>query len=199
MAAILTTILAGKTANEEKDIKKIVAISTLSQLGIIIIITAISIKRVTMLHTNTHALFKALLFMTVGRIIEKKEGSQKKKNMTSQESKTSSTAIMTANITLIRLPITSSFFSKDAILENINQKGKLIETLLLVTTAVLTTIYSLTIIKEVAKRKKSIERKEKIAKKRELLISSAIVMTRAMLVTNTEQNNTQIYTEEKFI
>jgi len=77
--AVITTIIAGLTATKEKDIKKIVAISTLSQLGMIIITTSIMIKYLTLLHTSTHAIFKALLFITIGRIIEKKEGSQKKK------------------------------------------------------------------------------------------------------------------------
>jgi NADH-ubiquinone oxidoreductase chain 5 len=76
--AVITTIIAGLTATKEKDIKKIVAISTLSQLGMIIITTSIMIKYLTLLHTSTHAIFKALLFITIGRIIEKKEGSQKK-------------------------------------------------------------------------------------------------------------------------
>jgi len=80
ISAIITTILAGKTAIKEKDIKKIVAISTLSQLGIMIITTSAIIKTLAILHTRTHALFKALLFITVGRMIKKKRRITKKKD-----------------------------------------------------------------------------------------------------------------------
>jgi len=195
--AILTTIIAGLTAMKEKDIKKIVAISTLSQLGIIMITSAIIIRTLAILHTNTHALFKALLFITVGRMIEKKEGTQKKKKLERAESKRSMTRIKTATITLIRLPITSRFFSKDIIIETIIQKNKTGHSLIIVITAVLTTAYSLLIINEMAKKKKSSEGKEAKAKKGETLIVVTMVTSRTIMSSTTETMITQTRQTEK--
>jgi len=160
--------------------------STLSQLGIMMIITACIIKTITLLHTNTHAIFKALLFITVGRLIEKREGTQKKKMITRQESKTSVQAIKSSSITLIRLPITSRFFSKDLIIETLDQKNKISEALMLLITATLTILYSATMLKEVAKKKKSSERKEGKTRKREMLLSSVMVVSRTIIRQITE-------------
>lgn len=165
--AVITTIIAGLTATKEKDIKKIVAISTLSQLGMIIMTTSIMIKYLTLLHTSTHAIFKALLFITIGRIIEKKEGSQKKSLLTAQESKMSILSIKAATLTLMRIPLTSRFFSKDLILEQIIQKRKITEIVIIMITAILTTSYSIKIIITIKSKKKRSERKERKAKKGE--------------------------------
>lgn len=180
-SAIMTTIMAGITATKEKDIKKIVAMSTLSQLGIIIMVTALRMKKVTMLHTNVHALFRALLFITVGRMMEKKEGSQKKRGITRQERKITMTALKASLVTLIRLPMTSRFFSKDVILETIIQKAKAIEALSITATAVLTMKYSITIIKELSRKKRASERKESKAKRGEFIMGSAMVITRTLM------------------
>jgi NADH:ubiquinone oxidoreductase subunit 5 (subunit L)/multisubunit Na+/H+ antiporter MnhA subunit len=199
LTAVLTTILAGVTAKKEKDIKKIVAISTLSQLGMIIILTSIGIKTVALLHINTHALFKALLFMSVGSAIRKTEGSQKEKRLSSQESKTSSTAIKTALITLMRIPITSRFFSKDLMIELIISKGRTIRTLAMLTTAVLTISYSIKIARVIAKKKKSSERTEIKFKKGEAALSVSITLTSVYLTTTADTNIVMLRTSEKII
>lgn len=185
--AILTTVLAGKTAGSEKDLKKIVAMSTLSQLGIIIICTAIKIKRVSILHMNTHALFKALLFLTVGTKIERTEGSQKKKKLRIRQSTARATAIKSATLTLISLPITSRFLSKDLILESFLQKGNITKALALLTTAVFTSMYSIKIISEIAKKKKSRKKDIKRRRKRIKLMVTAMVATRVLLITFSER------------
>jgi len=65
----MTLLLAGAGANYENDLKKIIALSTLSQLGVIIISLAIGIPYLALFHLYTHALFKALLFLCAGAII----------------------------------------------------------------------------------------------------------------------------------
>jgi len=162
-----------------------------------IIITAISMKTLAILHTRTHALFKALLFINVGRIMIKKEGSQKKKMIRGRESKTSITAIKAAVVTLMRLPITSRFFSKDIMLELLMSKRKTTEVLALITTATLTIRYSMTILKEITKRKKTSERIEKKGIKGEMLLATCIITTRAFLTTSREVTVNNISRTEK--
>jgi NADH-ubiquinone oxidoreductase chain 5 len=67
--ATSTTFIAGLSANTECDLKKIVALSTLSQLGVIIFSLGINMPHLAYFHIITHALFKALLFVCVGRFI----------------------------------------------------------------------------------------------------------------------------------
>ena len=72
----LTLFLAGLSAFFENDIKKIVALSTLSQLGVIIVSISIGLCDFTFFHLCTHALFKALIFLCVGVAIHSVWGSQ---------------------------------------------------------------------------------------------------------------------------
>jgi len=67
--ATSTTFIAGLRANTECDFKKIVALSTLSQLGVIIFSLGLGMPTLAYFHIITHALFKALLFVCVGRFI----------------------------------------------------------------------------------------------------------------------------------
>merc|ERR1711978_254760 len=66
---IITIIIAGITAILEIDIKKIIALSTLSQLGIIILILGIGNPLLSFFHLLSHAFFKAILFMCAGIVI----------------------------------------------------------------------------------------------------------------------------------
>merc|ERR1719402_2143331 len=61
--------MSGLGANFEYDLKKIIALSTLSQLGVIIRVLRIGLKELAFFHLVTHALFKALLFMCAGSLI----------------------------------------------------------------------------------------------------------------------------------
>jgi len=61
--------MAGLSAITECDIKKIIALSTLSQLGLIIISIGIKIPNLAFFHIVTHAIFKALLFICAGSFI----------------------------------------------------------------------------------------------------------------------------------
>jgi len=67
--SILTMVLGGLCAVIEKDFKKIVAMSTLSQLGIILFIMSLGIWKLCFLHIIIHAFFKSILFLGTGSII----------------------------------------------------------------------------------------------------------------------------------
>ena len=111
--------MAGLGANFEFDLKKIIALSTLSQLGLIIRILAIGFPKLAFFHLLTHALFKALLFMCAGAIIHNIKNSQDIRVMgclTYQIPLTSS-CLNVANLALCGMPFLAGFYSKDLILE----------------------------------------------------------------------------------
>jgi NADH-ubiquinone oxidoreductase chain 5 len=68
--------MAGIRASYEFDIKKVIALSTLSQLGVIIISLAFFIPYLALFHLYTHALFKAMLFLCAGIIIHNNKNTQ---------------------------------------------------------------------------------------------------------------------------
>jgi NADH-ubiquinone oxidoreductase chain 5 len=68
-AAVSTIFMAGIRARTECDIKKIIALSTLSQLGVIITSLGLGIPNLALFHIITHAMFKALLFICAGGLI----------------------------------------------------------------------------------------------------------------------------------
>jgi len=73
---LFTTLIAGLTAFLECDTKKIVALSTLRQLGLIVTSLGFGERSLCFAHLNTHAAFKALLFLAVGTAIHNSFGSQ---------------------------------------------------------------------------------------------------------------------------
>lgn len=73
---LITILLAGVCACLETDFKKIVAISTLSQLGMILFILSVGVWLLTFIHIIIHAFFKSLLFMRTGSLIHNFRGGQ---------------------------------------------------------------------------------------------------------------------------
>jgi len=67
--SVATLLLAGVGANYENDLKKVIALSTLRQLGVIMIRLGMGMPYLALFHLYTHALFKALLFLCAGAII----------------------------------------------------------------------------------------------------------------------------------
>lgn len=115
----LTIFIAGLGANFEFDLKKIIALSTLSQLGLIIRILAIGFYKLAFFHLLTHALFKALLFICAGVIIHNIKNSQDIRDMgrlTIYMPLTIS-CLNVANLALCGFPFLAGFYSKDIILE----------------------------------------------------------------------------------
>jgi NADH-ubiquinone oxidoreductase chain 5 len=114
-------LIAGLRATTECDFKKIIALSTLSQLGIIIACVALKLTDLALFHLVTHALFKALLFVCAGRIIHLHNHNQDLRligNLTHQVPVTMA-CITIANLSLCGAPFLAGFYSKDLILETI--------------------------------------------------------------------------------
>ena len=123
---ILTIIIAGITAIVEIDIKKVIALSTLRQLGIIIIILGIGNPILSFFHLISHAFFKAILFICAGLIIHRIKDYQdiRKIGLNYININLSVSIIIIANIRLCGLPFLSGFYSKDLIIEIVIIKGK---------------------------------------------------------------------------
>ena len=115
----LTIFIAGLGANFEFDLKKIIALSTLSQLGLIIRILSIGFYKLAFFHLLTHALFKALLFICAGAIIHNINNSQDIRLIggLSIQMPLTSTCLNVANLALCGIPFLAGFYSKDIILE----------------------------------------------------------------------------------
>ncbi|MCL4157473.1 UNVERIFIED_CONTAM: hypothetical protein GTU68_046818 [Idotea baltica] len=115
----LTMLMAGMAAIQEIDIKKIVALSTLSQLGVIITSLGAGLFTFAYFHMLSHAFFKALLFMTVGAIIHISRDYQdlRKIRLASNYCYLTLRLRLAANLSLCGMPFISGFYSKDLCIE----------------------------------------------------------------------------------
>jgi NADH-ubiquinone oxidoreductase chain 5 len=115
----LTIFIAGIAANFEFDLKKIIALSTLRQLGLIIRILAIGYPKLAFFHLLTHALFKALLFICAGSIIHNMKNSQDIREIGGLifSIPLTTSCLNIANLALCGMPFLAGFYSKDLILE----------------------------------------------------------------------------------
>merc|ERR1711955_29205 len=111
--------MAGITAMIEIDIKKVIALSTLRQLGVIIIILGIGNPILSFFHLISHAFFKAILFMCAGIIIHNIKDYQdiRKIRIILNILPITFRVIIVANLRLCGLPFLRGFYSKDIILE----------------------------------------------------------------------------------
>nr|AWN56416.1 NADH dehydrogenase subunit 5 [Strongygaster brasiliensis] len=115
----LTMFMSGLGANYEFDLKKIIALSTLSQLGLMMSILSMGYYKLAFFHLLTHALFKALLFMCAGSIIHNMNNNQDIRLMggLSLMMPLTCSCFNVANLALCGMPFLAGFYSKDLILE----------------------------------------------------------------------------------
>lgn len=117
---VVTRLLAGLSALYENDLKKVVAFSTLSQLGLMFIGLGLSIPLLSFFHLITHALFKALLFICAGTIIHCIGNNQDIRLMGSLWLVIPGicVSINVANLALCGFPFIAGFYSKDLLVES---------------------------------------------------------------------------------
>lgn len=115
----ITMFMAGLGANYEIDLKKIIALSTLSQLGVIILILSLGFRELAFFHLLTHALFKSLLFLCAGVFIHGAQDCQDIRLLggTLLRTPVSSVFFICCSLSLCGFPFLSGFYSKDLILE----------------------------------------------------------------------------------
>nr|YP_010360266.1 NADH dehydrogenase subunit 5 [Neptunea cumingii]UNQ32869.1 NADH dehydrogenase subunit 5 [Neptunea cumingii] len=117
--SVLTLLMAGIGANYENDLKKIIALSTLSQLGVMMMSLGLGMPYLALFHLYTHALFKALLFLCAGMFIHNSSNTQDIRHMGTlfSQAPLTTTCMNIANLSLCGAPFLSGFYSKDLILE----------------------------------------------------------------------------------
>jgi NADH-quinone oxidoreductase subunit L len=124
----ITALLAALMATQQNDIKRVLAYSTLSQLGYMVMAVGLNAGAAGYFHLYTHAFFKALLFLGAGAVIYACHHEQDIWKMGGLKDKMRLTALTFAVATaaLIAVPFTSGFFSKEAILEAALHHNKLL-------------------------------------------------------------------------
>nr|YP_009326378.1 NADH dehydrogenase subunit 5 [Polygyra cereolus]APD28053.1 NADH dehydrogenase subunit 5 [Polygyra cereolus] len=150
LSGSVTTLLGGLCASTEFDIKKIIAFSTLSQLGVMVFCLGLGSTFLALMHLYMHALFKALLFMVAGCMLLLSYGVQDIRLLGSL-TKRYPIFLVFLNVSffnLIGLPFYSAFYSKHSILNLLGSSSVNFFSMVVMCLGVgLTSIYSLRFLK----------------------------------------------------
>ena len=141
--AAFTAILAASIAMTQNDIKKVLAYSTVSQLGYMFMAIGVGAYAAGLFHLVTHAFFKALLFLGSGSVIHAMSDEQDIRLMGGLRKQIPITAItfLIGTFAIAGLPFLSGFFSKDEILAALYDRGYMIHWIFALITVVLTAFY----------------------------------------------------------
>ena len=142
----ITALMAAVIALQQNDIKRILAYSTMSQLGYMVMAVGVHAPGAAMFHLTTHAFFKAMLFLGAGSVIHALHHEQDIWKMGGLKEKMPATykTFLIGTLALCGVPLFSGFFSKDAILAataDFRHHGNMALFAIGVLAAVLTTLY----------------------------------------------------------
>ncbi len=140
---VATALMAGTIALVQNDIKRVLAYSTVSQLGYMFVAMGVGAFAAGIFHLYTHAFFKALLFLGSGAVIHALAGEQDIRNMGGLRKKLPITywTFMIGCLAIAGVPLLSGFFSKDEILWKTYASGHFGIWIVAVVTSLLTAIY----------------------------------------------------------
>jgi NADH-quinone oxidoreductase subunit L len=123
---VATAVFAASIGTAQNDIKKVLAYSTVSQLGFMFIAAGVGAYAVALFHVITHAFFKACLFLGSGSVIHAMGGEQDMRKMggLARSLPVTSLTFVVATLAITGFPLTAGFISKDAILWNAFAAGE---------------------------------------------------------------------------
>jgi NADH-quinone oxidoreductase subunit L len=143
VVGVATALMAGTIAIVQTDIKRVLAYSTVSQLGFMFLAAGVGAFGVAIFHLYTHAFFKALLFLGSGSVIHAMSGEQDMRRMGGLRKKIPWTfwTFLAGTAAISGIPLLSGFYSKDAILLATLGTGHTVLFGLALLTALLTAAY----------------------------------------------------------
>lgn len=143
----ITTLFGARAALAQYDLKKVIAYSTTSQLGLMIISISLGYPKLALFHICTHAFFKSLLFLCSGRLIHSLKKEQDFRKLKRLALPFTKRCIIIRRMALSGFPFLAGYYSKDLILEIIQlNKIKFLVILLSFIATLMTVIYSLRVI-----------------------------------------------------
>lgn len=139
---LLTSLYGAFVAIRQNDIKKVLAYSTVSQLGLMFVALGTGAYTVALFHVTTHAFFKALLFLCAGSVIHAMSGEQDIRKMGGLKKYLPIThpSFLVGTLAITGFPLFSGFFSKDEIVSSALAYNPLVFVFILISVA-LTAIY----------------------------------------------------------
>nr|AAS75440.1 NADH dehydrogenase subunit 5 [Neomaskellia andropogonis] len=175
--SLITLIMSSLNSMTEYDMKKIIALSTLSQMSIMFISISMELTEMAFFHMILHASFKSLIFMCASSYISMFNTQDMRLMNINKTLPLTKTAMMVANMALVGIPYTSSFYSKDIIIEMMMTKflNKLMSTTF-VMLMMFTMIYSMKMI-NLNNNNKMMMKKESM----EMKLSTLILLTSTIL------------------
>lgn len=139
-----TALFAGTVAAFQFDLKRVIAYSTCSQLGFMVVAYSVGLPELSLYHLANHAFFKALLFLLAGLVIHALADEQDMRRMGGLVGTLPVTYVLflVGSLALGGFPFLSGFYSKDSILEVLHAKGYWFSYPACVAAAYLTAYYS---------------------------------------------------------